>query len=226
MIKEFFTQIDVMQIFSASIVLFAIIDILGSTPIIIDYQAKGMPIKPLKLTLVSITFMLLFLFGGELVLQLFHVSVEAFAVAGSLVLMIMAIEMVCDVEIFKNNSPESVASIVPIVFPLVAGPGAFVALISLHAEYAMINVLIALAINMIWVFCVLAATKPIRNFLGEGGIYIMRKFFGVILMAISVKLFATNLHVMMSPEPAAQERKTETTQVQAAKTEPEAAKFE
>lgn len=204
MLKEFFMQIDVMQIFSASIVLFAIIDILGSTPIILNYQSKGMPVKPLKLTLVSITFMLLFLFGGELVLQLFHVSVEAFAVAGSLVLMIMAIEMVCDVEIFKNNSPESVASIVPIAFPLVAGPGAFVALISLHAEYAMINVLIALAINMLWVFCVLTATKPIQNFLGEGGIYIMRKFFGVILMAISVKLFATNLHVMMSPEPAAQ----------------------
>lgn len=197
MFEAFFSQINAMQIFSASIVLFAIIDILGSTPIILNYQAKGINISPTKITLVSLTFMLLFLFGGELVLKLFHVSVEAFAVAGSLVLMIMAIEMVCDVEIFKNNGPESVSSIVPIAFPLVAGPGTFVALISLHAEYAMINVLIALAINMLWVFCVLKATKPIQKFLGEGGIYIMRKFFGVILMAISVKLFANNLHVMM-----------------------------
>ncbi len=195
--QDFISRINGMQIFSATIVLFAIIDILGSVPIILNYQAKGVHISPTKITTVSLTFMLLFLFGGELVLRLFHVSVEAFAVAGSLVLMIMAIEMVCDVEIFKNNGPESVSSIVPIAFPLVAGPGTFVALISLHAEYDMINVLLALAINMLWVFCVLAATKPIQKFLGEGGIYIMRKFFGVILMAISVKLFATNLHVMM-----------------------------
>lgn len=185
------------QIFSATIVLFAIIDILGSTPIILNFQSRGIVVKPMQTTLVSLGIMLLFLFAGDWVLQLFHVTIEAFAVAGAFILFFMALEMILDVEIFKNNGPKEVSSIVPLAFPLVAGPGSFVTLVALRAEFPLWVLVVALLLNLIFVYAVLVATDPIRRFFGAGGIYIMRKFFGVILMAIAVRLFATNLHAVL-----------------------------
>lgn len=183
---------NILQITSASIVLFAIIDILGSIPIILNIRAKGIVIKPLNVSLISLGILILFLFGGEAILKLFNVDFASFAVAGALIIFVFAIEMILDVEIFRNHGPEGAASIVPIAFPLVAGPASFTTLLSLRAEYSVENIIVAILLNIIFVYVVLLSTKKIEKFLGKGTIYIMRKFFGVILLAIAVKLFATN----------------------------------
>ncbi len=186
-------QFDLMQIASAFIVLFAIIDPLGSIPIILNLEKKGEKLYPLKIVAIAFAIMILFLFVGEWILRLFHVDIGSFAVAGAIIIFIMALEMVCDIEIFKNNGPEGASSIVPLAFPLFAGPGAFTALISLHAEYSTINIIIGLLLNMICIYVVLRSTRWIQKVLGEGGIYIIRKFFGIVLLAIAVKLFTTNI---------------------------------
>lgn len=185
--------LSIEQLSSAFIILFAIIDITGSIPLILGLKSKGLDIHPIKTTSVALSLMILFLFAGGLILQLFKISEEAFAVAGAFVLFIMSLEMILDVEIFKNNSPKSIGAVVPIAFPLVAGPGSFTALISLRAEFDVINILIALILNLIFVFVVLKATSTIEKILGKGGIYILRKFFGIILLAIAVKLFTDNI---------------------------------
>ena len=187
-------NINFVQISSAFIILFAIIDITGSIPLILNIKNKGKDINPIQTSSVALGIMLLFLFSGEMILKLFRVDIQSFAVAGSFVLFILALEMILDVEIFKNNGPKGSHSIVPIAFPLVAGPGSFTALLSLRAEFAAINIVIALIINIIIVFIVLFFTGKIEKLLGKGGIYILRKFFGIILLAIAVKLFASNFH--------------------------------
>ena len=184
---------SIIQIASAFIVLFAIIDILGAIPIILSIKSKGQTIKPISVSLISLGILILFLFGGEAILRLFHVDIESFAVAGSLVLFVFALEMILDVEIFKNNGPKGGASIVPIAFPLVAGPASFTTIISLRAEYSVENIIIAIILNIVFVYVVLASTSKIERIVGKGGIYIMRKFFGIILLAIAVKLFTSNI---------------------------------
>ncbi|MGN0186206.1 MAG: MarC family protein [Paludibacteraceae bacterium] len=195
---NFFGEFDLMQIASAFIVLFAIIDILGSIPIILNLKRQGVDVKPLQTSSVSLAIMLLFLFAGDWILQLFNVDIRSFAVAGALIIFLMALEMVLDVVIFKNTGPSGSAAIVPLAFPLVAGPGAFTALLSLRAEYATINIVIALCLNLLWVYVVLRLTSKIEKVLGEGGIYILRKFFGIILLAIAVKLFVENLDFLIT----------------------------
>lgn len=184
--------LNLAQLSSAFIILFAIIDITGSIPLILNLKSRGLEIHPMKTTLVALGIMILFLFAGGAILRLFNITEEAFAVAGSFVLLIMALEMILDVEIFKNNSPKSIGTIVPIAFPLVAGPGSLTALVSLRAEFSTVNIVIALILNLIFVYFVLRATGRIERLLGKGGIYLLRKFFGLILMAIAVKLFADN----------------------------------
>ena len=181
------------QITSTFIALFIIIDILGAIPILIGLKEKGIQIKSLSVSVVSFVILLIFLFAGDWILQLFNVDIQSFAVAGSLVIFIFAIEMVLDVEIYKNRGPEGSASFVPIAFPLVAGPASFTTLLSLRAAYDVQNIIVALVINIIWVYLVLKFTGKIEKFFGKGGIYIMRKFFGIILLAISVKLFTENI---------------------------------
>ena len=186
-------KFDILQMASAFMVLFAIIDILGAIPIILNIKAKGIVIKSFSVSLISFLILIVFLFAGEGILRLFNVDIQSFAVAGALVIFIFAMEMVLDIENFRNHGPEGGASIVPIAFPLVAGPASFTTLLSLRAEYDMINIIIALFLNIVFVFFVLRSTDKIERIIGRGGIYIMRKFFGIILLAISVKLFATNL---------------------------------
>lgn len=179
-------------------VLFAIIDILGSIPIIMNIRAKGVVIKPLNVSSVSLVILILFLFAGEGMLKLFNVDIQSFAVAGSLVIFIFSLEMILDVEIFRNAGPEGSASIVPIAFPLVAGPASFTTLLSLRAEYDILNIIIALLLNIVFVYIVLRSTTKIEKLIGQGGIYILRKFFGIILLAIAVKLFTTNLGSLLT----------------------------
>lgn len=186
-------QLSFIQIASAFMVLFAIIDILGSIPIIMNIKNKGESIFAFRASAVALVILILFLFSGEAVLHLFNVDIQSFAVAGALVIFIFSLEMILDVEIFRNKGPEGGSSIVPIAFPLIAGPGSFTTLVSLRAEYALSNIIIALILNMIFVYFVLKSTSKIERMIGQGGIYILRKFFGVILLAIAVKLFTSNI---------------------------------
>ncbi len=185
-------NINLLEITSAFVVLFAIIDVLGSIPIVLSIKQKQ-KINPLMVVGASFAVMLGFLYAGDIVLSMFGVDVKSFAVAGSFVIFIMAMEMTLGIEIFKMDGPAQTASIVPLAFPLIAGPGSFTSLLSLRAEYQTINIIIALLLNMAFVYLVLRLTDKIEKLIGKGGIYILRKFFGVILLAIAVKLFATNI---------------------------------
>lgn len=184
---------NLQETLSAFIILFAIIDITGLTPIIIDLKNKGNDIKAGKAAIYSLATFIAFLFMGNIILQLFHVDISSFAIAGSLVIFVMAIEMIFGVEIFRNDGPEGSATIVPIVFPLIAGAGSFTALLSLRAMYSLTNIIIALVLNIILIYVVIRNVHLLERLLGKGGVYVLRKFFGIILLAISVRMFLENL---------------------------------
>lgn len=192
------SRLDALQIASTFIVLFAVIDVLGSTPIFIDLKQQGRPVNALKATLISTALLIGFFFAGDVMLRLFNVDIESFAVAGSLVIFLLALEMILDVVIFKNQGPIKEATLVPVVFPLIAGAGSFTTLLSLRAEYAQVNILIGLLLNMLFVYCVLKATERVERLISKSAIYLLRKFFGIILLAISVRLFTANLSALLS----------------------------
>ena len=185
------------EFISAFIILFAVIDAVGSTPIIISLRESGKTIKPIKATLLSTLLLVGFFYAGDVMLKLFHVDISSFAVAGAIVIFLMALEMLLDVEIFKFNGPTSEATIVPLVFPLIAGAGSFTTLLSLRAEYADINILLGLLANMAFVFFVLTMTDKVQHWMGKGGVYVIRKFFGVILIAVAARLFTDNIAQMI-----------------------------
>ena len=188
---------DFQELISAFIVLFAVIDIIGAVPIILDLKQKGRSVNASQATLIAAGLLLAFFFAGDMILKLFQVDIASFAVAGAFVIFLMSIEMILDIEVFKNIGPIKEATLVPLVFPLLAGAGSFTTLLSLRAEYATVNILLALVLNMVWVFIVLKMTDRIERLLGKGGIYIIRKFFGIILLAISVRLFTANLTLLI-----------------------------
>ena len=192
-----FTNFNFQQILSAFIVLFAVIDIIGAIPIIIDLKDKGKDVNALKATLISFLLLLGFFYAGDILLRLFHVDIESFAVAGAFVIFLLSLEMILDIEIFKNQGPIKEATLVPLVFPLLAGAGSFTTLLSRRAEYASVNIIVALILNMLWVYFVVRMTRKVERVLGKGGIYLIRKFFGIILLAISVKLFMSNITLLM-----------------------------
>lgn len=192
-----FNSFNFQEMISAFIVLFAVIDIIGSIPIILNLKEKGREVNAYKATLISFGLLIGFFFAGDMVLRLFHVDIASFAVAGALVIFLMALEMVLDIEIFKNSGPIKEATLVPLVFPLIAGAGSFTTLLSLRAEYSTVNIILALVFNLLFVFLVLKLTGKVEKLLGKGGIYVIRKFFGVILLAISVRLFTTNITLLI-----------------------------
>lgn len=185
------------EITSAFMVLFAIIDILGSIPIIMNIKKKDKNIHAFWASFIALLILILFLFTGEGILKLFSVDIQSFAVAGALIIFIFAIEMILDIEIFRNNGPKNTSSFIPLAFPLIAGPGSFTTLLSLRAEYQIENIIVALVLNLAFVYLVLKSTNRIERIFGEAGIYILRKFFGIILLAIAVKLFTTNLNFLL-----------------------------
>ena len=189
-------QINFVEILSAFIVMFAIIDITGSIPIFIGMEEQGKHIKPLKATAVALGLFIAFYFAGEGLLRLFSIDIAAFAVAGAVVLFLLALEMIMGREFIKNESVGSGASIVPVAFPLIAGPGALTALLSLRAEYATVNILLGLLLNIVLDYLVLAFLPKLQRVLGGEIVFVLRKFFGVILLAIAVKLFVGNLTVV------------------------------
>lgn len=181
------------EIASAFVVLFAIIDITGSIPIVLSLKAKGRTFKPGLATIISTALIFLFLFLGEAVLGLFGVNVSSFAVAGALVIFVIAVEMIFGIEVFKDDGPADAATIIPLVFPLIAGAGTLTTVLSLRAEYSLLSVSVAILLNMGVVYLVLKYMPWVEKVLGKGGIYILRKFFGIILLAMAVKLFASNI---------------------------------
>ncbi len=179
-------------------VLFAILDITGSIPIIIDLKHKTGNVPALKVTLISWIMLAIIYFVGDSILALFGVSVESFAVAGSIVILAIGFEMIFDITIFKYDSgPSDMTSFVPLVFPLIVGAGSFTTMLSLKAEYSAGNIMIALALNMLVIFVVLRFIDKIEKILGPGLLYVFRKFFGIILLAIAVKLFTSNLDYLL-----------------------------
>ena len=182
---------DFNQILSTSMILFAIIDILGSIPIIISLRKKAGHIQSEKATLVATAIMILFLFGGKAILNVIGVDVQSFAIAGSLVIFIIAMEMVLGIHFFRDEEPETV-SIVPLAFPLIAGAGTLTTLLSLKTEYRTENILVGVLLNMVFVYFVLKNTVRLEKLLGKTGLNVLRKSFGVILLAIAIKLFRTN----------------------------------
>ena len=188
-----FSDISIQELASAVMVLFAVIDITGAVPLINDIQNKGHKISAIKAALASYILLVAFLFVGDGLLNLFSVDISSFAVAGSLVIFVLAVEMIFGIPIFKNDSPSGTASIVPLVFPLIVGAGTLTTLLALRAEYHTINIIIALTLNIIVVYFVLKNVSLVEKIFGKGGAYILRKFLGIILLAISVKLFTSNL---------------------------------
>ncbi|MGL5958156.1 MAG: MarC family protein [Phocaeicola sp.] len=192
-----FELFNLQEFTSAFIVLFAVIDIIGSIPIILDLKEKGRDVHAIKATGISLALLLGFFYAGDMMLRLFQVDIASFAVAGAFVIFMMSLEMILDIEIFKNTGPIKSATLVPLVFPLLAGAGAFTTLLSLRSEYQSINIILALLLNMAIVYLVLKTTNRIEHFLGKGGIYVSRKFFGIILLAISVRLFTANISMLI-----------------------------
>ena len=193
-----FSKVSAQQILTISFTLFAVIDILGSVPVLVTLKSKmGGQIRSLQATLASGALMILFLFLGQQFLNLLGLDVKSFAVAGSIVIFILGLEMVLGLEFFKgDNNPKS-GSVVPIAFPLIAGSGTLTTIMSLKANYYDVNIFISILINLVVVFLVLKSLKWIERALGPNGLIVVRKFFGVILMAIAIKIFATNAHGLL-----------------------------
>ena len=180
------------DVFTIGMILFAVIDIVGSIPIIVDLRSKMGHIQSEKATSVAAVIMIAFLFVGDEILKLIGIDANSFAVAGSFVLFFLALEMILGIRLYKEDNP-STASIVPIAFPLIAGAGTMTTILSLRAVYSNINIIIAIIINVIVVYGVLKSSGKIERLLGNNGLGVIRKIFGVILLAIAVKLFAANV---------------------------------
>lgn len=185
-------MLNLREIVSVSLILFSVIDILGSIPIIVDLRKKAGEIKSGTATLVAGTIMILFLFLGESFLRLFGIDVASFAVAGAIILFFIGMEMVLGIVFFRGEIESRSSAIVPLAFPLLAGAGTMTTIISLRAEYDELNILIGIFLNLIFVYIVLKSVGWIERILGQTGTTVLRKVFGVILIAIAVKLFKTN----------------------------------
>ncbi|MBK7182369.1 MAG: MarC family protein [Bacteroidetes bacterium] len=179
------------EIATISMILFAVIDVVGSLPVLLDLQQKVGKIQSEKATLVSGVIMIAFMFVGEQILSLIGIDVSSFAIAGSFIIFFLALEMILGVKFYKEETAAT-ASVVPIAFPLIAGTGTLTTLLSLRAEYHLENLIVAILINLVFVYIVLRNTYRLEHILGPGGINILRKVFGVILLAIAVKLFRTH----------------------------------
>ncbi len=194
-------NLDFKEIFTCFMILFAVIDIIGSIPIIVDLRLRVGHIQSEKASIIAGTIMLIFLLVGERLLGFLGVDVNSFAVAGALILFFIALEMILGIELYKQEEEEEKAlsaTVFPIAFPLVAGPGSLTTLLSLRANYNWQNIVIAILLNVIFIYIVLKTSKVIEKVIGTNGIKIIRKVFGVILLAISVKMFASNVHGLIS----------------------------
>jgi len=189
--------INIKEIFTATMILFAVIDIIGNIPIIIDLRKKVGHIESEKASIIAGVIMIAFLFLGVSILNLIGIDVNSFAVAGAFILFFLALEMILGISLYKEEETNPItASIFPLAFPLIAGPGSLTSILALRAEYATVNIVIAIIVNIFFMYIVLKTSSKIERIIGKNGINILRKIFGVILLAISVKLFATNVKLL------------------------------
>ncbi|MEQ6122715.1 MarC family protein [Pseudotenacibaculum sp. MALMAid0570] len=185
------------EIFTAFMVLFAVIDIIGNIPIIIDLRKKAGHIQSEKASIIAGGIMILFLFLGQSLLSLIGVDVNSFAVAGAFILFFIALEMILGITLYKEDEEGAItATVFPLAFPLIAGPGSLTTLLSLRAEFEIQNIIIAVFLNVIFIYIVLKTSRRIERLIGPNGIKIIRKIFGVILLAIAIKLFAANIKAL------------------------------
>lgn len=192
-------ELNFKEIATATMVLFAVIDIVGSIPVIISLREKNGHISSIKASTIAAVVMILFLFVGESILKLIGINVNEFAVAGAFILFFIALEMILGVTLFKQKKGlKQTATVFPIAFPMVAGPGSLTTLVSLRAEFDVANIVIAILANVLFVFIVLKTSSRLQRFLGPNGIAIIEKVFGVILLAIAVKLFTSNIQELFN----------------------------
>lgn len=190
----------VANVLSIALILFSVIDIVGNIPVIIDLKKKGVEVDSLKAALVSMGLMIAFLYMGEGILKIFGLDVQSFAVAGAIILFFLGLEMILGVRFFRESAGTSTGTIVPIAFPLIAGAGTMTTLISLKSKYENLDILAAIFINIVVVFAVLHFSDFIKEKLGDAGASVLRKVFGIILLAIAIKLFKENFHLVITPE--------------------------
>lgn len=192
-----FMTLSFKEIFTAFMVLFAVIDIVGNIPIVIDLRKKVGHIQSEKASIVAGIIMIIFLFLGQNILSLIGIGVNSFAVAGSFVIFFIALEMILGITLYKQEEDDALnATIFPLAFPLIAGPGSLTTLLSLRAEFRIENIIIAIVLNVLVIFIVLKTSTKIERLIGKNGINIIRKIFGVVLLAIAVKLFAHNIKAL------------------------------
>lgn len=194
-IVSIFSSLSFGQIVAASFFLIAIIDPLGNIPVTINMEKQGLKINPLQVSVVSAIILLMFLLLGEVLMQMFGIKIEYFAVAGGFIIFLMALEMILDITIFKADV-EGNGNIIPLAFPMYAGPGAFTALIAMTAEYSVPNLVVAVFICIIILFVVLLGTHWLMKYLGKNTLYVVRKFFGIIVLAIACQLMFGNLAII------------------------------
>ncbi|MGM9837046.1 MAG: MarC family protein [Paludibacteraceae bacterium] len=194
--SAFFSLFDIWQILPAFVFLIAIIDPLGNIPVTMNMEKNGIQIKPWIVCSVSMVILLTFLILGEWCLKLFGIKIEYFAIAGGFIIFLMALEMILDVVYFKTDV-EGSGNIIPLAFPMYAGPGAFTALIAMTAQYDTINLIVAVVLCMVALFIVLAGTNWLMKFIGKNAIYVLRKFFGIIVLAIACQLMFGNFALVM-----------------------------
>ena len=191
-------NISIKEIFTAFMVLFAVIDIVGNIPIIIDLRKKAGHIQSEKASIIAGAIMIVFLFVGNSILKLVGIDVHSFAVAGAFILLFIALEMILGITLYKQEDDSDLsATVFPLAFPLIAGPGSLTTLLSLKSEFHTKNIIIAVIVNVLVIFIVLKTSSKIERFIGPNGIKITRKIFGVILLAIAVKLFTSNIKFLL-----------------------------
>ncbi len=183
------------ELFSVTLILFSVIDIVGSLPVIINMKKKGIEIESAKASFVALIIMTIFLYGGQSILKLFGVDIPSFAVAGAIIIFLIGLEMILNIRIFHNPPDAKSGSIVPIAFPLIAGAGSMTTIISLKAQYSVLSIQMAIILNMVFVYLILRSSNWIGKKLGNGGAQILQKVFGIILLSIAIKLFKENLTV-------------------------------
>ncbi|RPG79896.1 MAG: MarC family protein [Crocinitomicaceae bacterium TMED135] len=190
-------EFNLKEILTIFMVLFAVIDIIGNIPIIIDLRQKAGHVQSEKASLIAGFILIIFLFVGEQLLGIIGIDVHSFAVAGSLIIFFIALEMILGIKIYKEDKNPLNATVFPLAFPLIAGPGSLTTLLSLKAAYSNANIIVAIIINMFFIYIVLKGSSKIEKIIGENGIGIIRKIFGVVLLAISIKLFTTNIKFLI-----------------------------
>tara|TARA_B100001094_G_scaffold331141_1_gene398512 strand:- start:2131 stop:2706 length:576 start_codon:yes stop_codon:yes gene_type:complete len=190
-------ELNFKEILTIFMVLFAVIDIIGNIPIIIDLRKKVGHVQSGKASLIAGFILIIFLFIGEQLLSIIGIDVHSFAVAGSLIIFFIALEMILGIKIYKEEKNPLNATVFPLAFPLIAGPGSLTTLLSLKAAYSNANIIVAIIINIFFIYIVLKGSSKIEKIIGENGIGIIRKIFGVILLAISIKLFTGNIKFLL-----------------------------